>query len=261
MLYQNIIPPILNLAFSDSILDCFVDSIVIAATGNGVAYQWGNGLGSIDSIVISTPGNYSVTATGVNGCSSSAQLDIIEDRFQPDSVFTYFPQIVMDDDAIVELDGPSVSGVVYTWYLNDSLVVESDDLTLQLPTFHAGDFEICLAANYTDLCKSSYCEIITIHESLQCYIPNTFTPDQDNVNEGFKPSFSNVALLEHYSMSIFDRWGECIFRSNDPNQSWDGRYLDGEYFVPDGAYYFEVQYKTLERIGVEEKKGVVKILR
>ena len=115
---------------------------------------------------------------------------------------------------------------------------------------NVGDFEVCMVANYTDLCKSENCEIITVYESLQCYIPNTFTPDQDNLNEGFKPSMSNVALLEQYEFSIFNRWGELIFRTNDPNQSWDGRYLNGEYYVPDGAYYFDVQYKTYMGVGI-----------
>jgi gliding motility-associated-like protein len=261
VLYQNITPPTLNLILSDSVLDCFVDSIVVSAISNGLVYQWTNGLGSNDSVTVGEAGNYQVTVTGANGCTITNQLEIVEQRFEPDSLFTYSPQIVMDDAALLELNGPSMNGVVYTWYLNDSLVVESDDITLQLPTFHMGDFEVCMEANYTDLCKSENCEIITVYESLQCYIPNTFTPDQDNLNEGFKPSMSNVALLEQYEFSIFNRWGELIFRTNDPNQSWDGRYLNGEYYVPDGAYYFDVQYKTYMGVGIVEKKGFLNILR
>jgi gliding motility-associated-like protein len=234
---------------------------VVAASGSGVSYSWANGWGSNDSIFIDVADTYQVTSTGSNGCTNSMSVTIEEDRFEPDSLFTYTPQIIMDDQAILDLNGPSINGIVYRWYMNDSLVVESDDITLQLPTFEAGQFEVCMEAFYTSLCQSSHCEMVEVHESLQCYVPNTFTPDQDNLNDGFKPSFSNIELLERYEMVVMNRWGEIIFKSSNPTKSWDGRYLEGEYYVPDGEYVYRIIYKEFSAIDVKELTGYIRILR
>ncbi len=260
-LYQNVVPPVVNVALSEPAFDCFVDSILMTVSGSGVAYQWSNALGTASQVTANSYGDYSVTAIGVNGCTQTESIHLPQYRFSPDSIFTYSPQIIMDDDAVVTLNGPSAPDVVYTWYVNDSMMVHADDVTIQIPPFHTGDFEICLEAVYTELCKSQHCQIITINESLQCYVPNTFTPDQDNLNDGFKPSFSNIELLERYEIVVMNRWGEIIFRSNDPAKSWDGRYLDGEYYVPDGEYIYRVTYKDFSSIPIKEMMGYIRILR
>jgi hypothetical protein len=58
-----------------------------------------------------------------------------------------------------------------------------------------------------------------------------------------------------------NRWGEIIFRSSDPAKSWDGRYLEGEYYVPDGEYVYHITYKEFSAIDVKELTGYIRILR
>ncbi|MBL6730471.1 MAG: gliding motility-associated C-terminal domain-containing protein, partial [Bacteroidia bacterium] len=52
------------------------------------------------------------------------------------------------------------------------------------------------------------------------YIPNAFTPTNDGLNEGFKPTGLGV---KSYQMSIYNRWGEKIFVTTENQTSWDGK--------------------------------------
>jgi gliding motility-associated-like protein len=55
------------------------------------------------------------------------------------------------------------------------------------------------------------------------YLPNAFSPNADGLNDGFKPLGIGYES-KNYSFSIFDRWGNNIFSTNDPAQAWDGSY-------------------------------------
>jgi hypothetical protein len=39
-------------------------------------------------------------------------------------------------------------------------------------------------------------------------------------------------------LEIFDRWGQAIFSSTNPNEAWTGNVLGGDYFAADGAYNY-----------------------
>ena len=68
-------------------------------------------------------------------------------------------------------------------------------------------------------------------------IPNAFTPNDDDLNDTFKPYESNV---EDYTMLIFNKFGEKIFTSNDINIGWDG-YFKGK--ISQGSYVYKIVFK------------------
>jgi len=72
------------------------------------------------------------------------------------------------------------------------------------------------------------------------YIPNAFSPNGDGVNDVFKVSTHNVS---YFKMQIFNRWGELIFKSNDPDIGWDGRY-NGD-LCQSGVYTLIIEYSAL----------------
>ena len=61
-------------------------------------------------------------------------------------------------------------------------------------------------------------------ESILCdcdiYVPNSFTPNHDNLNDKFQP-YSNCEFID-YNLMIFNRWGEKIYETTRTNISWDG---------------------------------------
>lgn len=70
------------------------------------------------------------------------------------------------------------------------------------------------------------------------FAPNAFTPDDNGINEVWKPEVTGV---ESYSVEIFNRWGERIWWSEDPEEAWQGNVKDGAHFVPDGLYLWRVR--------------------
>ncbi len=61
------------------------------------------------------------------------------------------------------------------------------------------------------------------------YVPNAFTPNGDGLNDVFEPiskflKSADLSEVSDFSMSIFNRWGEMLYSSNDISASWDGTY-------------------------------------
>ena len=81
-------------------------------------------------------------------------------------------------------------------------------------------------------------------------LPNVFTPNGDNVNDIFKITNCGAIL----NTSIYNRWGNLVFQTENQNHFWDGRTTSGEECV-DGIYYYiiETKEKTL--------KGFIQLIR
>lgn len=87
------------------------------------------------------------------------------------------------------------------------------------------------------------------------YIPDCFTPNKDGVNDIFKPVHSGFVKI---SLSIYDRWGELLWSSDDLNGGWDGTFKGA--ICPDG-YYAYLLYAKDSRLKVIEKAGSVLLMK
>ena len=97
--------------------------------------------------------------------------------------------------------------------------------------------EITYKVTFTDLngCQSD--EFIHIYYDAVIYVPNTFTPDNNGLNETFQVSGGNIETME---CLIFNRWGELIHTMTDTSQSWDGTHNGRE--CQDGTYIWKLTY-------------------
>ncbi len=86
------------------------------------------------------------------------------------------------------------------------------------------------------------------------YAPNSFTPNDDGVNEVWFPVMSGI---KDYHILIFDRWGEVVFESYDYEQSWKGDFQDGEYFVPNGVYQYLIRFSDLLSYPIEYNGHII----
>jgi gliding motility-associated-like protein len=88
---------------------------------------------------------------------------------------------------------------------------------------------------------------------MNVYIPNAFTPNGDGINDTF--GIKGEGAFE-YSLVIFNRWGEKIFESNNPNQQWDGTYKSLP--VQPGEYVYQLMAHGKNYKG---QSGVVTLVR
>ena len=92
-------------------------------------------------------------------------------------------------------------------------------------------------------------------------LPNVFTPNNDDRNDLFVPfPYRGVKEID---LRIFNRWGQLVFTSKDPDIEWPGSYKETNEQVPDGVYFYtcDVVLKRLAGDEVLQLKGYVHILR
>ena len=90
------------------------------------------------------------------------------------------------------------------------------------------------------------------------FVPNAFSPNNDGVNDYFKPQMTNGQLV--VSFQVFDRWGQMVYQ-NQANQTagWNGQYANGN-IAEGGIFNYFIQY-TCEGRANEIRKGSVILIR
>ncbi len=89
---------------------------------------------------------------------------------------------------------------------------------------------------------------------MSIYIPNSFTPNGDGMNDLFG---AYGEAIKDFRMQIFNRWGQMVFESNNVNNRWDGTHEGVK--VPQGSYVYRVIAKGV--VGKQTTKdGTVNII-
>lgn len=82
------------------------------------------------------------------------------------------------------------------------------------------------------------------------WLPNVFSPNGDGANDLFMP-LQPYAYVESIELEIYNRWGQVIFTTTDPDINWNGLHKDSGVPVPDGVYYYICTVNTIRLIGIE----------
>ncbi len=98
-------------------------------------------------------------------------------------------------------------------------------------------------------------------------LPNTFTPNGDGYNDLFTPR-KPYRFVSSVELAIFNRWGEKVFETSDPNINWNGKDQQSGKDLPDGVYFYSGYYYE-QHLGVETRNplpygkggGFIELLR
>lgn len=85
------------------------------------------------------------------------------------------------------------------------------------------------------------------------YIPTAFTPNGDERNNTFKPVITSGVDIFNYSFVVYNRWGQIIWESFNPNIGWDGTYDNKP--CQDGTYTWKLRFKVPETDEIKEFYG------
>jgi gliding motility-associated-like protein len=80
-------------------------------------------------------------------------------------------------------------------------------------------------------------------------LPNVFTPNNDEFNQLYHPIMP-YHFIEKVDMKIYNRWGVLVFKTEDPDINWDGRYMENDKMVSDGVYYYVCDVYTKRLVGL-----------
>lgn len=191
------------------------------------SYAWSNGA-STQSITVNEPGTYWVTLNSTNGVCTN-----LTDTFEVE--MGVMPVVELGDD-IVSCEGTEIillesstpfPGTTYIW--QDSTIATSYTAT------ETGTY-IVTAENS---CGSVIDEVyIEFQDCYNVWVPNTFTPNEDGTNDLFTIGYDQP--MEEFTFYIFNRWGDIIFKTNDPDAGWDGKYLGED--APMDTYVYQIRF-------------------
>lgn len=116
-----------------------------------------------------------------------------------------------------------------------------------------GSLAGCYAVTSVDVSgiESKRSNIVCVDNCPNYVLPNAFTPNGDHHNDVFTP-FKPYCFVPKIEMKIFNRWGELVFETTDPEINWNGTDLNGKP-VSDGVYLYAGYYYE-QRLGGLVKK-------
>ncbi len=183
-----------------------------------------------------SPGTYEFFVKDYNSCIYQKAIEISE---IPPIIIEYAPTILSCDEDSVSIEIDLVSG-------------DPTSISWLWPDGSNNDYYFVSQPGGYDLEISNQCEIITenimvnLEERGQenlIYIPNSFSPNDDGINDEFKIFAANEVEISNFEIKIFNRWGALVFESNDIEVSWNGVFRN-RIFNP-GVYAWWVRVSAL----------------
>lgn len=201
---------------------------------NVASYAWDLGDGTKHTLAenfshVYQTGVYDVKLNVVSpdGCKG----EIIKTKFittysAPTADFTYSPnKITREYDQIQFLDQSlgKITKWEWTFYEDDSTKIANSTFPDPLvPTpQNLGSYIAKLKVTTEFGCVDSIYKTFDIEPDFSVYVPNAYTPNTDGVNEVFKPIVRGIQE-DHYRLNIYDRWGELIWYTTNPDEGWKG---------------------------------------
>lgn len=215
------------------------------------SYTWtfDNGLNSYNSNNLLSPilpgGVYDVTlsVTSPNGCVGTTTVtDYLTVVDQPIADFYWNPGQVLATNTDVLLTNASSNATTFDWTIEQGIPATStsEDVQTSFPSGVPGNYAVTLVVSSAAGCVDSITKVIEVAPVITLYIPNTFTPDGDEFNQTWEIFIDGVDMYS-LDLRVYNRWGETMWESHDPEAEWDGTY-NGE-IVPSGLYTWTLSAK------------------
>ena len=190
------------------------------------------------------PGLYSINIeiTSPIGCKVSRNFkDLIRVNQGAKADFEFLPEKITKLQSTVTFTDKSQFVNRWQWLLNDKAFSSR-----QNPSYTFRDTGLqkvkLFVANQVG-CTDTLVKYIDVIPEVSYFLPNAFTPNNDTKNDEFKGS-GFLYGLKRFKMTIWSRWGEVVFETNNAEDGWNGFKNNVGPEVQAGVYMYEVQYVT-----------------
>lgn len=217
-------------------------SVQVRGGSQPYTFHWLPNGESTPSIKNLLPGRYSVMVSDDNGCTDTANFVLVNQN--PLSVWLGNDTAFCPGEQLVLSPG---SYAYYTW--------QDNSISPTYTVTQTGDYFV----QVTDANGCSARDSIRI--AVDCsdiWFPTAFTPNNDRKNDSFGP-LGNLATVKDYSMRVYGRWGQEVFRSTTPYQHWNGKTGSNELHTQ--TFVWIAAYTQLGRKEKVIRKGVVTLIR
>lgn len=223
----NAPPPVFDLG-PDTVL-CSGESIILTAPVTNAQITWQDGSNGA-SIVADQQQVYSLTLTNLCG-QSDDDITLTIDARQP--VIDVGEKISWCKDEVITLDVTQTFNAIYSWSNGSTSPI--------IDIYSPGQYAVSVAAPCATASQQ-----IEVTEGIDCdyhddvFIPDVFSPNNDQRNDDFLISFGPDLLLTGATLEVYDRWGSLMYSTKDLPLAWNGKYHDQ--FVNPGVYLWTLKY-------------------
>lgn len=233
-----------QLEFSSDVQDCRVDLTITTALPTSIQWRWNMGDGHYETGTTVThryllPGFYSIELTGilVTDCGTSDTLfaqKTIEIK-PPFLRVNAGNDLFVSPGSTINLNAqPNQSQVNYSWTPSAGLNSNS----IQNPVATVGYISVTYMVTVTNQsgCTAQDEMSINVVSDGNIYLPSAFTPSNDGINDVFRPVGHGLKEIKQFS--VFNRYGQLIFKTNKKGLGWDGNFLGSA--QPMGTYTYKL---------------------
>ena len=147
-------------------------------------------------------------------------------------VNTAYTVYTMGENTILTLDATTPGAVAYLW-------MPDFNTTPMITITKEGNYSVKVTTHDNEFDYS----LLVLFSGSDCYIPNSFSPNNDGVNDYWHPFFANISA-EKFLLNIYDNENLKLFSSTNVDAKWDG-YYNGA-LMPAGYYYYVLSYRTID---------------
>ncbi len=239
----------------------FINTTTIAS-GTIQSWKWLFGDGRVSTLQFPAHkyrnvGNFDVTLVAVTDklCRDTLVIPgIAKVNPNPTAAFSYVKERSWENEVDIQYIDNSIGAT--SWYWNFSSMGTSTEQNPKLYYIDTLTQITTLIVRNDYGCYDTLTKSLFISPDVVYYMPSAFTPNDDNINETFKPI--GLAYALDYKFIVFNRWGDILFKTDNPQQGWDGKYM-GE-LVEQGVYFYRLEFVGSDELRHEESGNIV-ILR
>jgi gliding motility-associated-like protein len=204
-------------------------------------------------------GSYTLLLVDSNGCEFERTVNV-PFIAPPKAGFSTISKPEEVVDPVVEFFNESLASETYEWHFGEGGIsnVKHPKYVYDEP----GNYLVMLIA-YNEPqfgCADTAFRYIFVEPLFTFYVPNSFTPDGDGLNDEFKPVGENFDY-ESYNLKIYDRWGSLIWQTDNPERGWNGTHQQTLESVKNGVYLYIFTMKKFNAFEPKVVKGSVKLYR
>ena len=157
---------------------------------------------------------------------------------------------------ITGIEGQALDEHYYVEYNNDTNNYREHDFVNM-----KGTFRVCLITWIESMgCYDTACKTVVNTFETKLIMPNIFTPNGDPINNVFQPV--EVMGVEKWDLTIYNRWGEKVFKTDVYTDNWDGTIKNkGNRDAPEGTYFWVLNYMLRGDTKMKTYSGSVTLKR
>ncbi len=176
------------------------------------------------------------------------------------SDFVWNPIPATVSDPRIWFGNTSTGAETYFWDIAGLATSTEEAPFFQFTNKEPGQYEVCLTAYNYNQCADTMCHTVVIDDILFVYVPNTFTPDGDDLNETWGMS-TNIPAITSFELRVFDRWGQVVYQTDSPYQFWNGARNNSGDILKTDVYAYRITYEIKDTETRKELMGHVTLIK